>query len=247
MSWLTRLFGSDRRRLLASAAAVLLVAAGGTLTLGISDQHHAPQPPASAGLPATGRSNPATAPASPDPRPGTTAGPSSVPAVPAPPSSAVTTAPAVAPTAISIPAIGVHHALLSLGQNSDGTLQVPPMSDVAAPGWDRNSPAPGQVGPAVILGHIDGTTGAEGVFYALGALRPGDTVSITRSDGTVAAFRIDGVNRYPKDAFPTLTVYGNTPDPQLRLITCGGPFDHAAQRYLDNTVVYATLTGIHRA
>jgi sortase (surface protein transpeptidase) len=152
----------------------------------------------------------------------------------------------VTPVAISIPAIGVHHALLSLGQNPDGTLQVPPMSEVSAPGWDRNSPTPGQVGPAIILGHIDGTTGAEGVFYALGALRPGDTVSVTRSDATVAVFRIDGVNKYPKDAFPTLTVYGNTTNPQLRLITCGGPFDRATQHYLDNTVAYATLTGTHR-
>ncbi|MGW8730919.1 class F sortase [Streptomyces sp. NPDC055808] len=151
------------------------------------------------------------------------------------------------PTAISIPAIGVHHALLSLGQNKDGTLEVPPMSDVSAPGWYRNSPTPGQVGPAVILGHIDGTTGAKGVFYALGALRPGDTVSVTRSDRTVAVFRIDGVNTYPKDAFPTLTVYGNTPNSQLRLITCGGRFDRATQHYLDNTVAYATLTGAHPA
>jgi sortase (surface protein transpeptidase) len=242
MSSLTRLFGRGRRRRGAGAAAVLLLASAGTLAAGISDQHHAPQPPASAGLPATSHpdTNPSTAPAS----VGSASGPA---AVTAPLPSAATTAPAVTPVAISIPAIGVHHTLLSLGQNSDGTLQVPPMSDIAAPGWDRNSPAPGQVGPAVILGHIDGTTGAEGVFYALGALRPGDTVSVTRSDGTVAVFRIDGVNTYPKDAFPTLTVYGNTPDPQLRLITCGGPFDHATQHYLDNTVAYATLTGIHRA
>ncbi|WP_042414870.1 class F sortase [Streptacidiphilus anmyonensis] len=241
MSWLTRLFGHGRRRLLASAATALLLASGGTLALGVSSQHHAPQPPASAGLPAAGLPvpGPATSPAAPDGTPSTTGRPAGVPAVPA--------ATAVTPTAISIPAIGVHHALLSLGQNPDGTLQVPPMSDISAPGWDHDSPVPGQVGPAVVLGHIDGTTGAEGVFYALGALRPGDTVSITRSDGTVAVFRIDGVNRYPKDAFPTLTVYGNTTDPQLRLITCGGPFDHATQHYLDNTVAFATLTGIHRA
>ncbi|WP_063774409.1 class F sortase [Streptacidiphilus rugosus] len=221
MSWAARQFGRGRRRLLASAAAALLTAAGGTVALGLSGQQHAPQPPASAALPAAA------------PRATT-----SVPTAPA--------AHAATPTAISIPAIGVHHALLSLGQNSDGTLQVPPMSDVSAPGWDRNSPSPGQVGPAVIVGHIDGTTGAEGVFYALGALRPGDTVAVTRSDGTVAVFRIDGVNTYSKAAFPTLTVYGNTTDPQLRLITCGGRFDHATQHYLDNTVAFATLTGIHR-
>ncbi|GAA4102142.1 MULTISPECIES: class F sortase [Streptomyces] len=243
MSSSTRLFGSGRRRLLASAATVLLLAAGGSLAVGASSQHHAPRPPASAGLPPAG---PATAPAAGSHAPDPAGSPSGVTAPPAPSAPADLAARAVTPTAISIPAIGVHHTLLSLGQNPDGTLEVPPMSDVAAPGWDRNSPVPGQIGPAVVLGHIDGTTGARGVFYALGALRPGDTVSVTRSDGTVAVFRIDGVDTYPKDAFPTLTVYGNTADPQLRLITCGGRFDRATQHYLDNTVAYATLTGTHR-
>ncbi|MFC1415827.1 class F sortase [Streptacidiphilus cavernicola] len=249
MSRLTRLFGSGRRRLLASAAAVLLLASGGTLAVGFSSQQPAPQPPASAGLPATSlpAPDPTTAPAATAGTPSTTTGPSGVPAVPVPPSSAVPTAPAATPVAISIPAIGVHHTLLKLGQNPDGTLEVPPLTNVAFPGWYRNSPAPGQIGPAVVVGHIDGTGGVRGVFYDLGALRPGDTVSISRSDGTVAVFRIDGVNRYPKDAFPTLTVYGNTTNAQLRLITCSGPFDHATQHYLDDTVVYATLTGTHPA
>ncbi|GHB80512.1 hypothetical protein GCM10010331_80010 [Streptomyces xanthochromogenes] len=207
------------------------------MAVGISSQHHAPQPPASAGLhtpylaTATGAGTPAPV-----------GGPSTISLAPKPPSP---TAAAVTPTAITIPAIGVHHTLLSLGQNSDGTLEVPPMSDVAAPGWYRNSPVPGQVGPAVVLGHIDGTTGAKGVFYALGALRPGDTVDVTRDDGTVAVFRIDGVNTYAKDAFPTLTVYGNTTNSQLRLITCGGRFDRTTRHYLDNTVAYATLTSTH--
>lgn len=219
MSFLTGLFGSGRRRLLASAAVALLVAAVAMLSLGFSAQHHAPQPPASAALPAA---SPA---------------PVATPTAPAKPT--------VTPTAISIPAIGVHHPLMQVGLNSDGTLQVPPLTEPGIPGWYRNSPTPGQVGPAIIVGHIDGTTGAEGVFYNLGALRPSDTIQVTRSDNTVAVFRIDGVNKYSKAAFPTLTVYGNTTNPQLRLITCAGPFQN--QHYLDDIVVYATLSGTHPA
>lgn len=239
MSPVTRLLGIGRRRLLASAAAGLLLAAGGTVAAGISSQHHAPQPPASAALPIAGTT-------------GTPAPAGNSPAVSAPPSTAepptpsapsAPAAPAPDPVSISIPAIGVHHTLIQLGQNSDGTIEVPPLSDPSVPGWYRFSPPPGQVGPAVIVGHIDGTTGAAGVFYNLGALRPGDTVDVARSDGTVAVFRIDGVNKYAKNAFPTLTVYGNTTNAQLRLITCAGPFDHQTQHYLDDIVVYATLTG----
>lgn len=258
MSWLTRLFGSGRRRLLASAAAVLLLASGGLLVLGLSAQHHPPQPPASAALPAAGVPDAAS--------PGTTgatgatgAGTGSTPAAPKPaaaPSPTTTTppstppatppaAPVAIPTAISIPEIGVHHSLIQLGQNSDGTIETPPLSNPEIPGWYRYSPKPGQIGPAVIVGHIDGTTGAEGVFYNLGALRPGETVDVSRSDNTVAVFRIDGVNKYAKSSFPTLTVYGNTTNPQLRLITCAGPFEN--QHYQDDIVVYATLTGTHPA
>lgn len=241
MSWLTRLFDGGRRRLLASAAAVFLAASAGTLALGLSAQHHPPQPPTSAALPTTGVPQPAST-------AGTGVGASSrssaskaqtvpSPTTPTPP------APVAEPTGISIPKIGVSHSLIELGQNSDGTIQVPPLTAPAVPGWYRYSPKPGQVGPAVIVGHIDGTTGAQGVFYNLGALRPGDTVDITRSDNTVAVFRVDGVNKYAKSSFPTLTVYGNTTNPQLRLITCAGPFEN--QHYQDDIVVYATLTGTH--
>ncbi|MBS2536156.1 class F sortase [Catenulispora sp. NF23] len=256
MSWLTRLFGSGRRRLLASAAAVLLLASAGTLALGISSQHHPPQPPASAALPASGVPGAAGTTGTPSTT-GTGAGTSTssgsgsgtgtgaskaptAPTTPQPPAARVPT-----PTAISIPEIGVSHTLMQLGQNSDGTIATPPLTTPAIPGWYRYSPSPGQVGPAVIVGHIDGTTGAEGVFYNLGALRPGDTVDVTRSDNTTAVFRIDGVDKYAKSSFPTLTVYGNTTNPQLRLITCAGPFEN--QHYQDDIVVYATLTGIHPA
>jgi Sortase domain len=74
------------------------------------------------------------------------------------------------------------------------------------------------------------------VFYRLGKLRPGALVEVLR-DGRWLAFRVTEVARYPKDSFPTERVYGPTPDPQLRLITCGGVFDRGS--YLDNTVVYA--------
>jgi sortase (surface protein transpeptidase) len=206
MRWLHRQIGGGRRRLMASVAAAALILVGlGALGVALAAQQHAPQPPASAALPTTRPTTDITQP--------TTAKPAAA---------VLSTS---VPTFLDVPAIGVHHSLLQLGENPDGTLQVPPLTDVADAGWDRYSPTPGQLGPAVILGHIDAATQGKGVFYDLGALRPGDTVSVTRSDHTVAVFRVDGVNRYTKGAFPTLTVYGNTPDAQLRLITCGGPFD----------------------
>lgn len=231
MRWFHQPIGGGRRRLLLSVAAAALVLAGlGACAEGIAAQRHAPQPPASAALPTT------------HPRPTTT---DSAPTATSGPTGTVLAM--SVPTFLDVPAINVHHSLLQLGENPDGTLQVPPLSDVADAGWDRYSPTPGQLGPAVILGHIDAATQGKGVFYDLGALRPGDTVSVTRADHTVAVFRVDGVNQYTKGAFPTLTVYGNTPDAQLRLITCGGPFDTKTHHYLDNIVAFATLISSHPA
>ncbi|MBU1865554.1 MAG: class F sortase [Actinobacteria bacterium] len=147
------------------------------------------------------------------------------------------------PLAIDVPAIGVHSNLQHLGVTAENTPEVPapgPHYDEAA--WFKYSPAPGSVGAAVILGHVDSATGGRSVFFNLGLLRPGDEVLVTRSDGSVAVFTVDGVRRYPKDEFPSLTVYGGTAHPALRLITCGGEFDRADGHYRDNIVVFASLT-----
>ena len=137
--------------------------------------------------------------------------------------------------------------LLQLGLNPDHSVQVPPLSRHSEAGWYRYSPTPGQLGPSVILGHVDSAEYGPAVFFRLGALRPGHTLSITRADHTTAVFRIDRVVSYPKDHFPTLEVYGNTNTAALRLITCGGKFDPSTRNYESNIVAYASLISSHPA
>lgn len=149
------------------------------------------------------------------------------------------------PVHLDVPAIGVHSPLLQLGANPDNTVAVPPLEKDSKAGWFQYSPTPGQLGPAVLLGHVDSAQWGPGVFYRLGALAPGQTVDVTRSDKTVAVFVVDKVDSYPKGAFPSLQVYGNTPNAQLRLITCGGVFDPSARSYENNIVVYAHLISTH--
>jgi Sortase domain len=92
----------------------------------------------------------------------------------------------------------------------------------------------------VIAGHVDSRSGPA-IFYRLGALRPGDAIRIIRADGTTARFAAADVARFPKRAFPTQAVFGPTPDPVLRLITCGGRFDRTRRSYVDNVIVTAHL------
>ena len=145
-----------------------------------------------------------------------------------------------APVQIRIPGIGVDAPVMKVGRDADGIVQVPPLAEHNLTGWYEYGPAPGQRGPAVILGHVDSTTGIS-VFYYLKNLHVGDKVYVTLADGKVAAFAVDGLQRVAKDAFPTASVYGKSGYPSLRLITCGGPFDKASGHYVDNIIVYAHL------
>jgi len=162
----------------------------------------------------------------------------------APPRVAARPLPYSVPLRVTIPAIGVNAQVIPLGENPDGTVTVPPLSMPFVTSWFDEGPAPGQRGPAALFGHVDTAYVGPAVFYDLGELRPGQTVSVTRADGSTAVFRIDRVAMYPKIAFPTAAVYGPTPDAELRLVTCGGPFDEVTRTYVDNVVVFARLRAV---
>ena len=145
------------------------------------------------------------------------------------------------PAEISIPRIDATSSLVELGLNADQTVQVPPVETPLQAGWFTGAPKPGEPGPAVVLGHVNGG-GQAGIFRRLHELATGDEILIRRTDNTTARFTVTRVDRVPKNRFPTEEVYGNTDDPELRLITCGGTFDGNAHHYRDNVIVYAVLS-----
>ncbi|SEO34935.1 Sortase family protein [Actinacidiphila rubida] len=138
--------------------------------------------------------------------------------------------------------IGVDTPLMGLGLASDGTVQVPPVAAHSPAGWYSGSPAPGQLGPSVILGHVTVGRYGDGVFLRLSRLRPGARVVVGLQDGVATTFTVDAVRTVTKDRFPTQQVYGNTDRPELRLITCGGP--RTGDGYRDNVIVFASLTAV---
>ena len=142
------------------------------------------------------------------------------------------------PVRIGIPAIQVSADVTELGLNRNRTVEVPEDPDEA--GWYREGPKPGQSGSAVILGHVDSTTGPA-VFYRLKSLDPGDQIAVGLDGGTVAHFEVTRVAHYAIEDFPGQKVYAGTPDrPALNLVTCGGKYDRAAGGYQSNVVVYTT-------
>jgi sortase (surface protein transpeptidase) len=148
--------------------------------------------------------------------------------------------PASTPVSVDIPKIGAHSSLVPLGLNADQTIEVPPVSTPMQAGWYKEGPTPGEIGPAVILGHVDGNKQA-GIFFRLKELSVGDKISVARQDGHTATFTVTKVELDRKDSFPTDAVYGDTTTADLRVITCGGAFDAKAHSYVDNVIVFATL------
>ncbi|WP_328536703.1 class F sortase [Streptomyces sp. NBC_00344] len=172
-----------------------------------------------------------------EPRPAAVASAAPTPAAPV---DETLVLPRSAPMRLSIPSIAVDAPFTTLTLDSKGQLNPPPGDDNNLVGWYKGGASPGESGPAIVAGHVDTKTGPA-VFQLLYALTPGNTVQITREDGVVATFVVDSVEEFSKADFPDDRVYADTPTPQLRLITCGGVYDHQAKDYSDNVVVFAHL------
>lgn len=259
---------SGRNRLVAAAIALLIV---GIAVIAWAVHRPAGNHPPGAGAAGTSSALPApvTAPAAPsaassDPAasgpassgPGSSGPSSSNPASPSASGPAPTASPVATPTAhpvlalaasapraLRIPELGIDTSLIRLGLNADGTVGVPPAPDQV--GWFDGSPTPGQLGPSTILGHVS-WLGTPAEFYKIGTLKRGQTLSITRADGSVATFTVQGIRSYPKNRFPTAAVYGNLPYAGLRLITCSGDYDATRHYFPDNLVVFAQLTSVRQ-
>ena len=201
------------------AAAVLLLVAAGCLTVGLRARPGGPPDPVALPLASPSAAGGDRAPAPPDPL-------------------GVLLPVRSAPVALRIPALGLAVPLSRLGLNPDGTVEVP--TDFQEPGWFRLGPTPGQVGSAVILGHVDSYRGPA-VFFRLRSLRAGDRVEVRLADGVVAHFAVRAVESYLKREFPARRVYGSRGYPALHLVTCGGTFDTRTRSYLSNVVVYTSL------
>lgn len=211
------------RRRLGTATAIALTSAAVALVCGCAPAEPAPEPPS--------------------PVPSSSGAATSVPpatGVAAPPGAARAMARSL-PERLRIPEIGVDTAVMSLGLLANGEVAVPPIAAHAPAGWYDGSPTPGQTGPSVILGHVTVGRYGDGVFKQLSRLRAGNRLSVTRKDGSVAAFAVESVQTVAKSRFPTQRVYGNVDHPALRLITCGGTRADAAGGYPDNVIVYASL------
>lgn len=163
-------------------------------------------------------------------------------------------APEADPATITIPKINAHSTLEPLGLTPDGALDVPPVERPEQAGWyagarpdaDGDEWKPGERGPAVIAGHVDGLypdgrKGKPGIFARLHELAPGDEVIVEQVDGDQLTYRVTAVEQVGKHAFPWDRVMAEDGRATLQLITCGGEFNRARGHYEDNVIVFTEL------
>ena len=145
------------------------------------------------------------------------------------------------PTKITIQKLGVSAPIGDIGLLPNGRVEEPPLSKPNLVGWYNEGPTPGEIGPSVLLGHVD-ANGKQAVFYRLKDIAAGDQIQVARKDGTTATFTVEKKQRVDKNAFPHKQVFAAQLDhASLRLVTCGGAFDPKSGHYKDNIIVYAKL------
>ncbi|MFF4539438.1 class F sortase [Streptomyces aureus] len=151
------------------------------------------------------------------------------------------------PQRVDIPSMGVQAPVVARGLDGRGAIDPPPFDQPGVVGWYAAGAEPGAAGTALMVGHVDTET-RPAVFYRLSTVKPGDTVRVARDDGRIAEFTVDDVQVLPRDHFDARQAYGvrERGRAELRLITCGGTFDHATGSYTANVVVSAYLTGTGR-
>jgi len=163
----------------------------------------------------------------------------------APDSEVATAAPYVAatstiPTRLIIPALNINANVQDVGLTAAGAMGTPNnFTDVA---WYKLGPEPGQLGSAVIDGHVDNGLSLAGVFKHLVDIKVGDDVYVQEEDGSKLHFTVTDVETYPYENAPNEQIFEQTDAARLNLITCEGVWVPAGRTYDHRLVVYTELS-----
>lgn len=140
------------------------------------------------------------------------------------------------PIRLIIPAINVNARIQDVGIALKGEMEVP--SNAVDVGWFKIGTRPGEVGSAVIAGHINGESGETGVFANLYKLKEGDNFYIENDKGTLT-FVV-----WKKQIFDpgyADEVFSRNDGVYLNLITCDGLWDGVKKSYSKRLVVFAVI------
>lgn len=139
--------------------------------------------------------------------------------------------------ALSVPKLGIQGARVGrYGLDAFGRLDVP--QDTTTVGWNPAYCAlPGEGGATFLAAHVY-YGGRPGVFAQLATLLPGDTLSVSLSDGSTHAYRVTSVVEYALGTIDMgALLRGREGFESVTLMTCSGPPNEG--EYAFRTVVLA--------
>ena len=144
------------------------------------------------------------------------------------------------PTRIVIPSIHVDAALEEVAMTTDGLMDVPKNSLNA--GWYTSGPRPGEIGNAVIDGHVNGKYGTRAVFSDLHTIKPGNEILIRNHQGGLISFVVREIRTYDPGANTSAIFTSDDGKAHLNLITCEGVWDKTTKDYSKRLVIFADKT-----
>jgi len=143
------------------------------------------------------------------------------------------------PVTLKIPSINIDTPINYMGMDANGDMAVP--VDSSSVGWYKFGTIPGELGSAVIAGHVVGAVGQAGVFINLDKLQIGDALQVIDAKGRTSSFTVRGTATFGQTEQPA-NVFSSTSGKHLNLITCSGDWDASAHHYLSRLVVFADKT-----
>jgi hypothetical protein len=145
------------------------------------------------------------------------------------------------PVRLVIPAISIDAPIESVGVLANGDMATPTQSPWDDAGWYNSGPRPGEVGSAVIDGHVNRPQGLPAIFWYLSELKVGDVVLVRDAAGTTRTFHVTRLVFYPPAEAPLQEIFGNQGGTYLNLVTCAGDWIPSQHQTTLRLVVYTTL------
>ena len=142
------------------------------------------------------------------------------------------------PDRLIIPSLNIDAHVQYVGVNSKGNIGTPSnFKDVA---WYSAGVVPGEVGSAIIDGHLDNGLGMSGIFIYLSDIKIGDIVTVVAKNGARVDFVVASIQVYDYLNVSQQVLFGtDLATSSLKLITCGGAWVSGNKMYDKRLIVTA--------
>ncbi|MBI5654766.1 class F sortase [Candidatus Uhrbacteria bacterium] len=138
---------------------------------------------------------------------------------------------------LKIPNLKISTPIRSVGLTSTGAMGIPKLPSETA--WYMYGPKPGEIGSAVIAGHVNWYSGAKGVFERINTLKPGDIITVQDDKGLITSFAVSTTRSIGEKEDATSVFRSYDGKAHLNLVTCSGIWNKKTRSYSKRFVVFA--------